>query len=259
MITTAIINTKGGVGKTITTVHLGAALAAAGRRVLLCDLDIQHGLSTYFDVEPEGAPTMPDVLLNDAGLSEASREVRENLFVVPATSQMERAEVELTAAPGAEVRLRRAMKKLLTASDFDFALLDCASGWGTVARNALLASDSMLIPINSEPAAMLNAAATQAAAREVGQFYDHDVRLLGVLLTCWRETNTARDVAAQCAEQWGDALFSTKVRRAEKINELSARGETLADLRISETGKLPKGGVGADYYALAQEVIQRCQ
>ncbi len=242
----SIINSKGGVGKTVTCVHLGAALARAGFSTLLIDVDMQHGLTNYFNLNTEGITTT-DVLLRGANVDEAAQIVRPGLRCVPASRAIESAEIELSTLPGAELRLRRAMKN---AGRVDFVLIDCPSGWGAVTRNALLASGAFVVPINSEPASVTCAVDTEAGARELGAFYDDAPALLGVLLTRFRQTNAARAVASQTCRQWGKSVFETRIRQAERVNDLSIRRETASDQA--------SGVVGEDYESLAREVIARC-
>ncbi len=252
----SVINTKGGVGKTVTTVHLGAALAQAGHEVLLLDMDLQHGLTNYLDVEIGAQPTISDVLLKRATIDEAARPVRERLSIVPATVEME--ETERALISGGEVRLRLAMKEHLQNTSKgaapDFIFCDCPSGWGMVSRNAVLASDAFIVPINSEPAAFENAKTTCAAVADLDSYYERSTKLLGVLLTCYRQTKAAQAVEAASTREWKKTIFETRIRRAEKVNELAITRETMSDVK-----KYQAGGVGADYAALAQEVVARCQ
>lgn len=251
----SIINTKGGVGKTVTTVHLGSALAHFGCKVLLFDVDLQHGLTTYFREDAQGV-TAAEVLVDGEPIEDATIAIRERLFLVPATSEMEGAESELIGASGGEVRLRRAFRRFASegASLPDFVLIDCPSGWSTVTRNALLASSSIIVPVNSEPASIHTAVSTIGAVGELGEMHDHDIELLGVLLTRYRKTIIANTVADSAEKQWREKLFQTRIRQAEKINELSALGEAVGDVSASVGG-----GVASDYMALAKEVMQRGQ
>lgn len=250
----SLCNTKGGVGKTVTAVNLGAALAQNGYSVLLIDTDLQAGMTTYFDVDITGAPTTSDVLAGGAGLEEAAIFLRERLFLVPATSEMERSELELAAASGGEVRLKRAFRRFEQAehTTFDFAFIDCPSGWGAVTRNALLASEYLLVPINSEPAATTRAVQTVASARELADYHDHDLALLGVLLTRMRQTNAARTIETQACRMWPNDMFQTRIRQAERLNELAIMRETTSDVSASSAG-----GVGSDYALLAREILSR--
>lgn len=258
MKTFSIVNTKGGVGKTVTAVHLGHALAQAGRDVLLIDTDLQAGLTGYFQVDIAGRPTMADVLSGAVGLEEAMILVRPRLWIVPATSSLERSEVELASASGGEVRLTRAMKRArqawadAEAAGPDVALIDCPSGWGAVTRNALIASSAMIVPVNSEPAAVSNANATISATWELCEYHDRRTELLGVVLTRFRGTNAARAIETQACRLWPDKLFTTRIRQAERVNELAISRETTSDVPERDAG-----AVGADYRALALEVIER--
>jgi chromosome partitioning protein len=246
---TSVINLKGGVAKTVTSIHLGATLASRGHRVLLIDMDLQAGLTRYLNVEAPDGATTADVMLGGASLWKAAQAVRQNLWVIPASSAMEAAELQLATAAGGEVRLRRALK---TPNNMDYVFIDCPSGWGALTRNAVLASNSLLVPINSEPAAVQTAVATLDSSQELASYHDHDLSLLGVLLTRYRTTRTARAVADAVCQQWGKAVFDTRIRQAEKINELAVSGLAVNDVRAA-------GAVGEDYRALAGEVIARCQ
>lgn len=252
----SVLNTKGGVGKTVTTIHLGASLAARGQRVMLIDIDLQHGLSTYFNAQTGGRATISDVLLRGAGIDEAMQELRDGLSLVPATAAMENAEVELSASAGSEVRLRRALNRF--AADYDggpdWVLIDCPSGYGAVTRNALIASSWMLVPINSEPASVYTAISTIAAARELAEYHERNLQLLGVVMTRWRQTNSARLTLDIARKEWGESLFETTIRQAERINDLSHAGATLHDISQSSGGD-----VARDYEALTGEVMQRGQ
>lgn len=257
MKTISVINTKGGVGKTVTTINLGAALAARGLRVLLFDVDMQAGLSNHFNLDAENRSSA-DVLSGAVGIEECLAELRPGLLAVAANASIERAERDLSSASGGEVRMRRAVKRFFrhmetmpASARFDVMLIDCPSGWGPISRNALLASDSMLVPLNSEPAAITCAVSTIAEARELGEYHDHDIELLGVLITRFRQTNQARAVEEQSVKLWGDAVFETRIRQAERVNELGFGGETLSD----RAG----GKVGDDHDALACEVIKRAK
>lgn len=247
--TIAIINTKGGVGKTATTVHLGAALASRGLQTLLIDVDPAHGLTNYFNLAPSGA-TVADVLFG-APLISAIEPVRDNLFLCPANSSLDEADARLTKSSGPEVRLWKALKKLKSERHFDFVLVDCPGAWITVSRNAVFACDAAILPINCEAAAMVNAVDTIEKVRELAELHGRDV-LAWPLLTCYRASKVPRLVEELAREQWGDDLLQTRIRRAERINESGVNRETLSDLAASAAG-----GVGADYNELAGEIIAR--
>jgi chromosome partitioning protein len=243
----SILNVKGGCGKTITTFNLGAALAMMGWKVLLFDIDLQGGLTSHFNLDPNPAFTSAAVLSRAVGLEECILPLRDNLYIVPATNAVEAAERSLTGASGGEVRLRNAFKH--ADLDFDFIFIDCPSGWGPVTRNAVLASQGMIVPINSEPAAITLAVSTIAEAQELAEYHDHNIDLMGVLLTRYRGTNSARTVEASALKIWDDMVFSTRIRQTERINELAFHSATTSD------GK--HGYASEDHESLAKEFLAR--
>jgi chromosome partitioning protein len=255
----ATINTKGGVGKTATVVHAGAALAKKGYRVLLMDMDLRAGVTKHFQLKKQvedGAPTSSEVLVGGIGLDEACIQVRDNLFVVPASGALEATETQLSRAGGGERRLRRIVThfRQVKPGYFDLVFLDCASGWNTISRNAIVASDGLLVPVNSESPAIVDAVETVSLATELADYNDCSVPLLGVLLNESRATNSAQTVARLAAGAWGEAVFQSRIRKAELINELAITHQTLSDLSRSAAGD-----VGQDYANFACEFVQRAR
>lgn len=242
----SITNTKGGVGKTATAVHLGAALAARGKRTLLIDLDPAHGLTNYFALEHDG-PTISDVLIGAVPLIEVTVAVRPCLFLAPANASLEEVDARLTASSGPEVRLHRALRKI---TSIDFVLIDCPGAWLTITRNAVFACHAAILPINSESPAMVNALDTIEKIREMNDLHGRDVATWP-LLTCYRQNKVAKLVEELSMLEWPNELLETRIRRAERVNESVASRETLSDLTASAAG-----GVGADYDELASEIIK---
>src|SRR5271156_326308 len=142
----AIINKKGGVGKTTTSVNLGAALARAGKRVCLLDLDPQAHATTHLGLEPDGkSPSMYDVLIESRPLAEVRRQVGDNLWVAASDINLAAAEVELAGVVGREMILRDLLQA--DAEPFDFVLMDCAPSLGVLTLNALAAATEVFIPL----------------------------------------------------------------------------------------------------------------
>ncbi len=142
----AVINQKGGVGKTTTTVNLAAALAEAGKRVCVVDLDPQAHASTHLGIEPDGTiPSIYDVLVSNKSLAEVRQPAAENLWLVPSDINLAAAEVELAGIVGREVILREAMAQ--DPEKFDFVIMDCGPSLGVLTLNALAAADEVLIPL----------------------------------------------------------------------------------------------------------------
>jgi chromosome partitioning protein len=244
-----LANTKGGVGKTATAAHLGGVLAQLGFSVCLIDLDKRAGLTKFFDYKPTSW-TSADLLTAGAGLEEVAVQIRENLWLVPATNDIERAEIALAKGNGGEVRLKKTFRDFPGHHDFTF--LDTPGDWNIITRNGIMASTHMIVPINSEPQAMTDAVSTIASAQDLVDYYAHDLKLMGVLLTHYRHTVAARTIEASACSRWPNEMFETRIRRAERINELAIMQQTTADVSAAIAG-----AVGEDYARLAREVIER--
>lgn len=249
--TISVVNQKGGVTKTSGAIHLGAMLAARGHRVLLLDVDQQRGLTSYFEIDIRGRCTIDHVLTQGQPITDSIMEVRPGLDVVPASPALEQAELYLNTNAGGELRLRVAMDEL---EGYDYCLIDCPSGYNVITRNALLASQAMLVPINCEPAAYTNAVATVDKVPELQRYHRHEVALLGVLLTCWRGTRVAQAVERRTVKKWGNAVFKTRIRRAESVNALAAVRATVTDSTPAAIGP-----VYEDFENFTGEVITRCR
>src|SRR5438270_6070405 len=142
----AIINQKGGVGKTTTAVNLGAALARAGKRVCILDLDPQAHATTHLGLEPDGqTPSMYEALIDNTPLEKVRRQVEDNLWLVGSDINLAAAEVELAGVVGREVILRDLLRD--EEGEFDFVLMDCAPSLGVLTLNALAAANEVFIPL----------------------------------------------------------------------------------------------------------------
>lgn len=243
----AVINQKGGVGKTITSAHLAACLAERGP-VTLVDLDAQGSLSNYFEIE-NPALTMQDVLVGGHALDQVALEVRPAIRLAPSSLAMSEVEARLPHLPGGDLRLRKAFKEFKVRHNHDTLLVDCPAGWGALVRNAALAASHILIPINSESAALETAIATQSMIEELCEGYEKPVPHIGVLMTCFRETRLARGVAQVVRDRWKSAALDTMIRRAERLNELTAQRATVLDVSAAVAGT-----ARGDYQALATEI-----
>jgi chromosome partitioning protein len=255
----AIINQKGGVGKTTTAVNLGAALARAGKRVCLLDLDPQAHATTHLGLEPDGkAPSMYDVLIESRPLAEVRRQVEDNLWVAGSDINLAAAEVELAGVVGREVILRDALGA--DTETFDFVLMDCAPSLGVLTLNALSAVREVFIPLQPHFLALHGLGKLLETTALVAKRINPDVRVTGVVL-CLYESSTRlaqevqRDLEAYlersrgAAVPWqGARLFNTRIRRNIKLAECPSFGRSIF-------GYAPTCNGADDYRALALEVL----
>jgi chromosome partitioning protein len=254
----AIINQKGGVGKTTTTVNLGAALARRGRRVCLIDLDPQAHATTHLGVEPDGQqPSLYHVLLGQHRIQQVRREVAEGLWLVPADLDLAAAEVELAGVVGREVILREALQNDDAA--FDYLLMDCGPSLGVLTLNALAAADEVLIPLQPHFLALHGLSKLLETTALVARRIHPGLKVSGIVM-CLFDTSTrlAHEVLAdlqafleRCRGQslpWSSArVFASKIRRNIKLAECPSHGQTIFTYA-------PKSPGAADYAALAEEI-----
>ncbi|HEV3144748.1 MAG TPA: AAA family ATPase [Gemmataceae bacterium] len=255
----AILNQKGGVGKTTTAVNLAAALARRGQRVCLIDLDPQAHATTHLGVEPNGQlPSMYDVLVNSRPLAEVRRQVGPNLFLAGSDINLAAAEVELVGVVGREVVLRDALQQ--DSQLFDFLLMDCAPSLGVLTLNALAAANEVFIPLQPHFLALHGLGKLLETTALVAKRINPDLKVSGVLLCMYESaTRLAQEVAGNLNEHlerhrkanvpWANArLFKTRIRRNIKLAESPSFGQSIFDYAPTCPG-------ATDYLALACEVL----
>jgi chromosome partitioning protein len=259
MRTIAVINQKGGVGKTTTTVNLAAALALAGKRVCVIDLDPQAHASTHLGVEPDGTlPSLYDVLVSNKPLADVRREVGENLSLVPSDINLAAAEVELAGIVGREVILREAAAQ--DQSAFDFVLMDCGPSLGVLTLNALAAADEVFIPLQPHFLALHGLSKLLETTALVARRINPRLVVSGVVVCLYdAATKLAQEVVTDLGAfleksrganvPWANArVFGTRIRRNIKLAECPSFGKSVF-------GYAPKSPGAADYAALAAEVL----
>jgi len=223
----AVANQKGGVAKTTTAINLGASLALAKKRVLLIDLDPQSNLTSGIGLKGQRAApgTIYEALTGDsvAAADFVVPTTIDNLFAIPADRNLTGAEIELVNISEREHRLRVLVEGLR--SDFDFIFIDSPPSLGLLTLNALVAADSVLVPLNCEYFALEGIAELLATIERVKAGLNPRLKLEGVLLTMYDErTNLGQQVSANIREYFGDQVYETVIPRNIRLGEAPSHG-----------------------------------
>lgn len=243
----AVTNQKGGVGKTTTTINVAYNLAKSGKNVLLVDLDPQGNASSGLSVSKQSHTTR-DVLSGKVQLKEAAQpSAYKNLWVLPTDAELATLETEIAPAKDRAIRL----KKVLTDSPYDVVLIDCPPSLGLLTVNALTASDSVLIPVQTEYYALEGLGQLLETMKLVRQALNPRLAILGVVMTMHNaRTTLSAQVEEQLRKNFKDRLFETVIPRNIRVAEAPSHGKP-----IGEYDKWSKGARA--YKQLTKEIMER--
>lgn len=248
----SMCNQKGGVGKTTSTINMGACLAEYGRKVLLVDLDPQGALSaglglTHDDIED----TIYDVMLDShTSIHSAIQHTGvPGLDLVPANIDLSAAEIQMVNEVGREHTLARALRPVRR--DYDFIIIDCQPSLGLLTVNALACSQGVIIPMECEFFSLRGLALLTDTVEKVSDRINFDLEVMGILVTMFdRRTKHAREVMSRVVDYFGDKVFDTVITRTVRFPETSVAGEPI-------TTWAPNSPATQQYRNLAKEVIER--
>ncbi|MGX7732259.1 ParA family protein [Rhodococcus sp. 2H158] len=248
----AMCNQKGGVGKTTSTINLGASLAEYGRRVLLVDLDPQGALSAGLGVAHHDLDLTVHNLLVERGVSvdDVLLHTRvEGLDLLPSNIDLSAAEIQLVSEVGREQALGRALYPVL--DRYDYILVDCQPSLGLLTVNALACADAVIIPMECEYFSLRGLALLNDTVDKVRDRLNPKLSLAGILVTMFdSRTLHAREVMSRVVEVFGDLVYDSVIARTVRFPETSVAGEPI-------TTWAPKSAGAESYRALAREVIHR--
>ncbi len=249
----AITNQKGGVGKTTTSVNLGASLAALGKRVLLVDIDPQGNTTSGIGVNKADVQyCIYDVLINEINPKDAIVDTAvDNLKIIPATIQLAGAEIELVPTISREVRLKRSLQQVKHL--FDYILIDCPPSLGILTVNSLTASDSVIIPIQCEYYALEGLSQLLNSVRLVQKHLNTSLQIEGVLLTMFdARTNLGIQVIEEVKKYFQTKVYQTVIPRNVRLSEAPSHGQSIVTYD-------PKSKGAEVYLELAKEVMSNEQ
>lgn len=249
----SMCNQKGGVGKTTTTINLGAALAETGRKVLLVDFDPQGSMTVGLGFNAhELEHSIYHVLMDrEMGIKDIVMETKvPGLDLVPANIDLSAADMRLVTEVGREQALSRVLYPVL--QDYDVVLIDCQPSLGLLTVNALTASDGVIIPLECEYFALRGVALLKETIEKVRDRTNPRLNIIGLLGTMFDgRTLHDREVLQTLVQGWGDLVFHTVIRRTIKFSDATVAGEPITEFATTSSG-------AALYRQLAREVLARC-
>jgi len=248
----AVCNQKGGVGKTTTTINLGAALAEFGRRVLLVDFDPQGALSVGLGIQPHELDSTVYNLLMERGASPSEVVVKTSVAgmeLLPSNIDLSGAEVQLVHEVGREFVLGGVLEPLVP--DYDVILIDCQPSLGLLTVNALACADGIIVPLECEYFAMRGVALLTETIDKVSRRINPRLAMDGLLATMYdSRTLHSREVLTRVVDRFGDEVFHTVISRTVRFPDATVAGEPITNFDPASNG-------ASSYRELAKEVLQR--
>lgn len=245
----AIANQKGGVGKTTTSVNLGASMATLGKRVLLVDIDPQGNTTSGVGVNKADVENcIYDILINEVNPQETIQETRiEGLHIIPATIQLAGAEIELVSTISRELKLKKALN--VVKANYDYIIIDCPPSLGILTINSLTAADSVIIPIQCEYYALEGLSQLLNTVRLVQKNLNPHLKIEGVLLTMLdARTNLGIQVIEEVKKYFQEKVYRTIIPRNVRLSEAPSHGQSIITYDSRSKG-------AEVYLELAKEVI----
>ena len=247
----AVINQKGGVGKSTSVINLSACLGENKKKVLVVDFDPQGNSTSGYGIEKDELEhDVYDVILDGYPIEDAIIETCEpNVFIVPATIQLATAEIELVSLERRESVLKEAVSRVK--DEFDYVFIDCPPSLGLLTINALIAANSLIIPIQCEYYALEGVAKLLESMEMVKRHKNPELEIFGVLMTMYdSRTTLSKQVVDEVKRYFGKTMFKTIVPRNVKLSEAPSHG-----LPVVKYARVSKGSLA--YMKLAKEVVAR--
>lgn len=245
----SVTNHKGGVGKTTTTINLGAGLRERGQRVLLIDLDPQANLTTSLGLYDREGKTLYEALKGEEHLFGVVANVRHHLAVLPASMDLSSLEVELSTVAGREYILSELLESILV--NYDFILIDCPPSLGILTLNALSASHALILTLQAEYLALQGLNKLEDTLKLIQKRINPQLTILGVLVTLYdNRKNLHRTTVDSVRERFGEKVFETQIRDNITLAEAPRAGKDIFSYDRNCNG-------ARDYLAMADEVLKR--